>query len=294
MAHFAVPRAPVNAELAPDHRPETVIRADDPRLSSAHLFELLQHRQVAFAFATRYVKVKYKQTVIGLGWAVLQPLVTALTLWLLLGRVAHIPSEGSPYFAFVLAGMVPWTFFSTTVGVALDSIVRDQGLLRKVYFPREILPLSTVIASLVDLCAGLSLLLVVVAVQAARPSLAWLALPLPLLLLLVVVTAIALFVSAANVLFRDIRYAVPFLLQFGLVASPIAYSVQAIANRGGQIAYESINPMGAVIDAMRRILLHGALPDWTPFLLASVWSMVLLLAAYAFFRRLERRFADLV
>lgn len=274
-------------------KPELVVEGGPGRASIAALRELWQFRDVLTAFAVRHVKVKYKQAVVGIGWAVVQPVVAALLFALFLGHFAHIGSEGAPYILFALAGTVCWTSFSTAAASSVESLVADQMLLRKVYFPREVLPLASVLAALVDFAPALATVLVAAAIEGVYPSLSWLALPVPLLLLCLSALVFGLGLSGVNVYYRDVRYVLPFVLQLGLFVSPVVFSTLVVPPRW-RLLYESVNPMAGAIEAMRRIVVHGAWPQWEPTLLALAWLLVLLTVAYVLFKRLERGFSDRV
>ncbi len=261
------------------------------RVSVAALQELWQFREVLWAFVTRDVKVKYKQAVIGVGWAVLQPVLAAAVFAVFLGRYSTVASEGRPYLLFALAGMAAWTFFSSATGSGSTSVVTNQGLLRKVYFPRELLPLSSVMSSLIDLLFALVVLVVAAGLYGVAPTVAWLALPLPVAVLVVAAAALSVGLAAINVYYRDVRYALPFVLQLGLFASPVVYSLSVLPSTWRNL-YAVLNPVASAIDGLRRIALHGQWPNFAVSGAALVWSLALLLVAYTFFKRLERGFAD--
>lgn len=269
------------------------VRGGPGRLTKDSLVEDWRFREVLWAFVVRHVKVKYKQAAVGVGWAVVQPVLSALLFAIFLGRLARIPSEGVPYLLFALAGMIAWTYFASAAGSAMESLVADQALLRKVYFPREILPLAAVGAALVDQAVGLVTLLVAATLFGIWPSLAWLALPLPLLLLVITATALGLGLSAVNVYYRDVRYALPFVLQLGLFASPVVYPL-GLVPPAWRTVYAIANPVAAAIDGLRRIVLHQSAPDWGTTLGALAWSLLLLLGAAFLFKRLERSVSDRV
>jgi homopolymeric O-antigen transport system permease protein len=261
------------------------------RLSRESVRELWQFREVLWAFVLRQVKVRYKQAAVGIGWAVIQPVLAALVFALFLGRYSNVSSEGVPYLLFALAGMVGWSYFSSATASASESLVTNQALLRKIYFPREVLPLSASLAGVLDLVLGVVVLVVATFAYGISPELSWLAVPLPLVLLVVATSAFGTGLSAINVYYRDVRYALPFVLQLGLFVSPIAYPL-GVVPASWRTAYAILNPVAAAVDSLRRIVVHGRWPDF-PVLLASLaWSAFLLLVLYAFFKRLERGFSD--
>jgi lipopolysaccharide transport system permease protein len=261
------------------------------RASLSSLRELLIFRGVLGAFVLRQVKVKYKQAAIGIGWTVLQPLLAAAIFAVFLGRLAHIPSEGAPYFLFALCGMVAWSAFSAAASGGMESLVADQALVRKVYFPREVLPLAAVGAALVDLVPAAGVLLGAAVLLGYGPSLTWVAIPLAFLLLAVLALAIGLAFSAVNVYYRDARYALPFALQVGLFASPVVYPLSAVPDRWREL-YAVANPVAAAIDGIRRIVLHHDWPAPGTTAAALAWAVALAVVAYALFKRLERGFSD--
>jgi ABC-type polysaccharide/polyol phosphate export permease len=281
------------AAQQPLEQPVLEVVGGPGRLSRDALHELWQFREVFWAFVLRQVKVRYKQAAIGVGWAILQPVLAALVFTLFLGRYSRLSSEGVPYLLFALAGMVAWSYFSSATATASESLVTNQNLLRKIYFPREVLPFSATAAGILDLILGLLVLVVATFAYGIGPAPSWLALPLPLVLLVLACGAAAAALSAVNVYYRDVRYALPFVLQLGLFASPIAYSL-AIVPASWRTAYAILNPIAAAADSIRRIVVHGDWPDF-PILLGSLaWTAFACLCAYAFFKRLERGFSDRV
>lgn len=278
---------------SPESKPVIEIVGGRGRVSPETLRELWQFRDVLLAFAARQVKVRYKQAAIGVGWAVVQPIVAAGVFAIFLGRFSRVGSEGAPYLLFALAGMVGWTYFSNASGQALDSLVVNQGLLRKIYFPREVLPLAAALTGLVDLVPALATLIVAAAIYGVTPSLPWLATPLVVVLLLAAVAGFSLPLAAVNVYYRDVRYALPFVLQLGLFASPVVYSLGVVPERW-RTAYAIVNPVAAGIDALRKIFVHRSWPDFGITFGAVGWCLLVLAVGYVFFKRLERGMADRV
>lgn len=257
------------------------------------LRDLWSFREVVSAFTVRHVKVKYKQAAIGIGWSVIQPVASAALFAVFLGRLANVSSDGAPYFLFALAGMVAWTTFSSAASGSMESLVSDQMMLRKVYFPREVLPIAAVGAVLVDFVPALLTLGVGAVLYGVYPALSWLLVPLPVLLLALTALGLGLGLSALNVYYRDVRYVLPFALQLGLFASPVVYPL-SIVPEAWRTLYAIANPVAAAIDSLRRIVLHGELPD--PVILggAFAWALVLVCGGYILFKRLERGFSDRV
>lgn len=286
-------RHPPSAE-AEHAEPRTIVITGGPGGISADAFrEVWEYRETLRAFVVRQIKVRYKQALVGIGWAILQPVVAAGLFAIFLGRLAGVGSEGVPYLLFALAGMVVWTFFSGSVTSGSDSLVSQQTLLRKLYFPREILPLSSLGVGFLDLVAGLSVLVVAAALYGIVPALSWVALLVPFVPVTLFAAACALALSSVNVYYRDVRYTLPFLLQIGLFASPVVYSLSVVPE-SWRFLYASLNPVAGAIDGVRRIVLHGEWPDFAVLGAGAAWSLVLLVAAYALFKRLERGFADRV
>lgn len=274
-------------------RPVLEVSGGPGRVGLDSLRELWQFRDVLGAFALRHVKVRYKQAAVGIGWAVLQPVATALLFAVFLGRLAHVPSEGVSYVVFALAGMACWTYFASASTGAMESLVTEQTLLRKVYFPREVLPLAVVLAALVDLAPALATAGIAAAIAGISPSLAWLALPLPLSLLVLLALALGLGLSALNVYYRDVRYVLPFAIQLGLFASPVVFPLSVVPERWRTL-YSIADPVAPAIDGVRRIVIHQTWPDVPVTLAALAWTLVLVAAGYTLFKRLERGFSDRV
>jgi lipopolysaccharide transport system permease protein len=278
-----------------DGEPIRTIRIDagKRRLSRATLAELVEYREVLGAFTVRFVKVKYKQALIGVGWAVVQPVLAAALFALIFGRWADLPSDGSPFLLFALAGMTGWTYFSTATNVAAQSLVTDETLLRKVYFPREVIPLAAVGAGLVDFGPALIVLLGVAILYGSAPAVSWLLLPVAVLVLILIATAAGLFLSAINVYYRDVKHALPFLLQLGLFASAIIFPLSLIESPWDTV-YGIINPVVAGVEALRAIVIDGDWPDPVMTGGAIAWGSILLVGAYAVFKKLERQMGDRV
>jgi lipopolysaccharide transport system permease protein len=267
------------------------LRGGPGRIGRGTLRELWAFREVVWAFTVRFVKVKYKQAFVGIGWAVIQPLAATLILTVLLGRLADVPSDGMPYLLFALAGMTGWTFFSGAAGTAMDSLVDDRELLRKVYFPREALPIGAVAAGMVDLVPALTAFMIAAVLYGEPPGATWIALPLTLLPLVLGAIALGLSFAGLNVYYRDIRYAMPFVLQLGLFLSPVFYPSNLV-DEPWRSVYLIANPVAAGLEGMRAVVGRGEWPEWETLLPAVGWASLLVLIGYALFKRLERGFAD--
>ena len=268
--------------------------SDPPTLgwASLDLRELWAYRELLYFFVWRDLKVRYKQTALGAGWALLQPLLMMLVFTLVLGRVSGIAPEGVPYPLFALAGLVPWTLFSQSVVGASASLINSANLVQKVYFPRLLLPAASVGSYVLDFLIGLAALGVVVLLYGTLPSAtAVLALPMALLVL-AVSFAMGTWLAAINVRYRDVRYAVPFLVQVWLFASPVAYSIEAVPTKWQGVYL--LNPMAGALAGFRWSLLGGGPAPVVPVAVSIVVTTLLLLTGLVYFRRVERTFADVI
>jgi len=254
--------------------------------------ELLDYRELLYFFVWRDIKVRYKQTAIGAAWAVLQPFLTMLVFSLFFGRLARIPSQGLPYPIFYYSALLPWMYFAGALQNATSTIVENQRLITKVYFPRLVLPFSSVLSGLVDF--GISFLMFVAMMFYYRIRPDWALLMLPVFLLLSVLTAlgVGLWLSALNAIYRDVRYVVPFLVQFWMFASPVAYPSSLVPAKWGWLY--GLNPMAGVIEGFRWSLTgHGEPPGRLMLVSASV-VVVVLLSGVAYFQKMETKVADVV
>jgi lipopolysaccharide transport system permease protein len=260
--------------------------------ATLRLGELWSYRELLLFLCWRDVKVRYRQTLLGAAWAVLQPFALMLVFTIFLGRLAHVPSEGLPYPIFVYAALVPWTLFSQSVSGVSDSLVSSANLISKVYFPRLVIPLGVAASYVIDFVIGLGLLVGMMVYYGVYPGLGILALPALLLLTVASALAVGIWFSALNVQYRDVKYTVPFLLQVWLFASPIAYATSLVPGKW-QLVY-SLNPMVSVINGFRWALLGT---PWAPdrYLAISIGVIALLLVSgVVYFRRTERTFADVI
>lgn len=259
---------------------------------SLRLSDLWEYRELVYFLTWRDVKVRYKQTVLGAAWAILQPFLTMLVFSLFFGRLAHMPSEGVPYPLFTFAALVPWTFFANGLTQSSNSLVGSAALITKVYFPRLIVPVATVLSGVIDFVLAFVVLLLMLAYYgvALSPGVVWL----PLFLLLAVVSALGtgLWLSAMNVQFRDVRYTVPFLTQFWFFATPIAYPSSLLHQPWRSIF--GINPMVGVIEGFRWALFGTAAAPVSVIAVSSASATIVLITGALYFRRMERTFADIV
>ncbi len=267
------------------------IRATDTAWS-LHWDALWQHRELLYFLTWRDIMVRYKQTVLGVTWAILQPLAIALALAAFLGRIIHVPSNSLPYPVFAYAGMVLWQFFAQALTDSSNSIVSNERLISKVYFPRLFVPLSAVLASLLDFVISLLVLALFLGYFRIAPS--PIAVVFPLLMLPAVLSSLGagMWLSALNVRFRDVRYTVNFIVQFWFLATPIAYPTSAVPERW-RILYE-LNPMVGAVDGFRWALRGvGPFPARS-FLFSILTAMALLVTGLYYFRRTEDTFADFI
>jgi lipopolysaccharide transport system permease protein len=254
--------------------------------------ELWRYRDLAAQIALRDITVRYRQTLLGAAWAVLQPIGFMVVFSLFFGSLAGVSSNGLPYPLFSLAGLVPWTFFANALLLGSESLVGNSALVSKIYFPRIFMPAGILVAGFVDLAISLVILLAVVLIWGLTPSLAILSLP----LLIVIAAAAALgtstALSALNVRYRDVRYVVPFAIQIWLFASPVAYPSSLIDEPWRTIS--AINPMVGVVEGFRWATLGSGQAPWGLIGVSAISACVLLLAGLAYFDRVERGFADYV
>jgi len=260
---------------------------------SLKLRELWVYRELLYFLVWRDVKVRYKQTVLGASWAIIQPFMTMVVFSLFFGRLAQIPSDGVPYPIFSYAALVPWTFFANGVSQSANSLVSSAHILKKVYFPRLSIPLATVLAGGVDFVLAFVVLLGMMLFYGIMPTVnvIWL----PLLVLLAFVTALGagLWLAAMNVRFRDVRYIVPFLIQFWMFATPIAYPSTLIENPTLRALY-GLNPMTGVVEGFRWALLNTDTAPGPTIFISALASVLLLISGAFYFRRMEKSFADVV
>jgi len=256
------------------------------------LRELAGAHELLYFLVLRNLKLRYKQTALGAAWAVLQPLLAMAVFTLVFGRLARLDSEGLPYPVFALAALVPWTYFATALTQASNSLVDQQQLLTKIYFPRLLLPLAAVIAGLVDLAIAFGLLILALLAYGIVPSVRLLAAPAFALLAAASALAPGIWLAALNVSYRDVRYVIPFLVQIWLFVTPVVYSSRLIPERWRPLY--GLNPMAGVVDGFRWMVSPVA-PAPGPGLAVSIAAVaVLLTAGLYFFRRVERSFADVV
>lgn len=256
------------------------------------LREFLRYRELFYFLAWRNVKVRYKQTVLGVGWALLQPLFSMIVFTILFGKFAKLPSEGVPYPIFYFSALLPWTYFSGTLTLSGNSLVQDPNLITKVYFPRAILPASAAISGLVDF--GISFLLLFVMLAYYQIPLTWLSLLWPVLVVLLVMFSlgVSLFLAALNVKYRDVKYIVPFIIQLGLFVTPVIYPISMIPERYRLLA--ALNPLSGIIETFRASLIPHREIEWSLLCVSAVLTVLVFVGGTLYFRNTERTFADVV
>jgi lipopolysaccharide transport system permease protein len=278
----------------PERKPSLrkLVIEGESRLLDIDYSELWEYRELLSAFVVRELKVRYKQTFIGVAWVLIQPLVTMLIFTVIFGRLAKMPSDDVWYPAFAFTALLPWTYFSQAVTRSGGALVGNANLVSKVYFPRILLPLSMIVAPLVDL--ALSLILLFGLLMFAGIPLTWKVATLPLFTLIAMLTAmgVSLFISAANVRYRDVGHAVPFLMQIWMFMSPIVYPVSLVPEQWRWLY--GLNPMAGVIEGFRWALLGQTVPDVAVMTVSTLVFFIFLIAGVMYFRHMDRQFADVI
>lgn len=282
---------------APD---AAVLVTDSPTLRIAppnswwdlNLGELWQSRELVYFFVWRDIKIRYKQTAIGAAWAVLQPFLAMLVFTLFFGKLAHIPSGGIPYPVFYYSALLPWLYFAASLQAATNTIVENQRVITKVYFSRLALPVSSVLSGLVDFGVGFVLFLFMMVYYGIRPGIPLLMFPFFLLLAVLTALGVGLWFSAMNAIYRDVRYVVPFLVQFWLFASPVAYSSSLVPEKWRWLY--GLNPMAGVIEGFRWSLSGQGTPPGRMVLVSTAIVLLLVATGLIYFQKMETTVADVV
>jgi len=277
---------------------QSIVQTSVVRIEPSHgsfslrLREVSEYRELLYFLVWRDIKVRYKQTVIGVGWAVLQPLITMVVFTAIFGRFAQIPSDGLPYPIFSFSALIPWTFFATALNRSIASVVAESHLISKVYFPRLILPLAGTLAGIVDFSVSLIVLLGMMVWYGI--DITWWLLIMPAFLLFASLTALAagLWLSALNVRYHDVGHAIPFLVQIWMFCSPVVYPVSLVPEKY-RLLY-SLNPMVGVIEGFRWFLLGTESPDFSVMAVSAVVVLIIFTGGLIFFKNMERTFADVV
>ncbi len=281
---------PKKLEDLPDLH-ETIIRP--PRgWVSLELRDLWEYRELMFFFIWRDIKVRYKQTALGATWAIIQPFFTMVVFSIFFGWLARIPSDGVPYPVFAYTALVPWTYFANALAQASNSLVEHERMITKVYFPRLLIPMAPVLAGLVDFVIAFGILIAIMLWYGLAPASAIWTVPLFVLMAATTALSVSLWLAALNVQYRDVRYVVPFLIQFWLFATPIAYPSSLIPEQWRPLY--GLNPMAGVVEGFRWALLGQAEAPNALLLVSVLTVVVVLIGGMYYFRRMEETFADVV
>jgi lipopolysaccharide transport system permease protein len=256
-----------------------------------NLREIWNYRELLFFLVWRDIKVRYKQTALGAAWAVIQPVMTMVVFSVFFGRLAKVPSDGIPYPVFAYAALLPWQLFAFALTESSNSLVGNQNLITKVYFPRLVIPLASVLAGVVDFFIAFAVLLVLMLWYGIRPTSSVVWLPLFMLLALATALSVGLWFSALNVKYRDVRYTIPFLTQIWMFATPVAYPSSMIPQPWR--AWSGLNPMAGVVEGFRWALLGNNSNPGLMLWISVAAVLVLLIGGLLYFRRMESTFADL-
>jgi lipopolysaccharide transport system permease protein len=273
--------------------PEHSVLIEPGRLKfGANLRELWQYRELLYFLVWRDIKVRYKQTAFGAGWAIGQPLLLMVVFAIFLGQLIHVPSDGVPYPIFAFTALIPWTLFAQALSGAPNSLVSSANLLSKVYFPRLLLPTAVAASFLIDFALAMVVLAGMMVVYGIHPGAAIIWLPALTILAFASALGVGILFAAINVRYRDVRYAVPFLVQLWLFASPVGYP-SSIVPSSWRFLY-SLNPMVGVVEGFRWSLLGSTAPPLLALALSSVGTVIVLVVSVLYFQSVERRFADVI
>ena len=277
--------------MSNSHNHEMVIMAG--QTDRHYWFDLWRYRELFYFLAWRDISVRYKQTVIGIGWSVIRPVLIMVVFTIVFGKLAKLPSDGVPYPILVFTAMLPWQFFSNAFTDAGNSLIGNTNMISKVYFPRLIIPTSAIIVSLVDFAISFLILIGLMFWYEFYPDWRMLTLPLFITYAFITVLGASVWIAALNVKYRDFRYIIPFIVQFGLYISPVGFSSNVVPEQW-RLLY-SINPMVGVIDGFRWAILGGTSQFyWPGFLLSLFLVLVILVTGIVYFRKTEKTFADVI
>ncbi len=272
-------------------RPITVVDSE-ARFAPSAILQLFQYRELLFALTQREIKARYRQTLLGFGWAILQPLAFMVVFTLVFSRVARLPSEGIPYPIFAYSALVPWTFLANALSTTTIGLVSQRSVVTKTYFPREVIVLSQVGARFIDFLAASTILAGMMVWYSIAPTVWLLLVPLLLAILLALIVGISLITSALHVSYRDLAPVVTLGLQVWLFATPIGYSLQQISEEIRP--FYVLNPTVGLIDSFRTVIARGQPPSWDLLAISATISLIVLLVGYLYFKRAERTFADVI
>ncbi len=253
---------------------------------------LWQYHELLYFFIWRDIKVRYKQTIVGMSWAIIQPLLAMIVFSIFFGKLAKMPSDNIPYPVFCYTALVPWIFFANALSQCSESLVRSSDLIKKIYFPKLAIPLSSVLSGAVDFALSLVVLFIMMPFFGVSPTAEIIWLPLFILLAITTSIGVGLWLATLNVIFRDVRYAVPFLIQLWLYASPVVYPSSLLPEPWRSIY--GINPMAGVVEGFRWSLLGTGNPPGTMLAVSACISLILLFTGILFFSRVEKKMADII
>ena len=279
-------------QVSTNRPPETVLIRPSTGLAALNLGDLWTYRELILFMIWRDLKVRYKQTLLGAAWAVIQPVLTMLVFNFVFGTVAKVPTDGVPYPIFSYTALLPWGLFTTALNTASRSLTANQNMITKIYFPRLVLPMASVLGGVVDFGIAFLILIVMLVYYHVMPTSAVWTLPLFLLLALITALGTALWLSAINVQYRDVNYVLPFLTQFWLFLTPVAYSAKVISEKW-QLVY-SLNPMAGVVNGFRWALLGTDTGPGLTMGISTAIALVVLVSGLFYFRSMERTFADTI
>lgn len=255
--------------------------------------ELIHYRELLWSWVVRNIKVRYKQSLLGAAWAILQPLSTTVLFALIFSYFLRVDTGGTPYPIFYYSALLPWTFFASSISFGVQSLVGSLNLVTKIYFPKEILPVSVVMASFVDFLVAATIYVAMMIFYRVPVGVSLVLLPVLILIQMLLTIGVVLLASALNVFYRDIRFVVPLGIQLWMYLTPIIYPVERVPERF-RILYMTVNPMAGLIDSYRRVVVTAEWPQYPYLLSATAISIVVFLVAYWYFKKVEPVFADII
>ena len=282
--------------LQAGHPKKITVVDSDARFAPSALLQLWEYRELIFALTQREIKARYRQSLLGIGWAIIQPLAFMVVFSLVFGRFARLPSDGLPYPIFSYTALVPWTFLANALTTATIGLVSQRSVVTKTYFPREVIVISQVGARFVDFVAAALVLAGMLVWYGIAPTWWLLLVPVLVIIEVVLILGLSLITSALHVSFRDIAPVVTLGLQVWLYLTPVSYALSLVRDAIPDYLWPvyMLNPMVGIIDAFRSVVAHGRAPDWGTLAVSTLTSLVLLVAAYLYFKRAERVFADII
>lgn len=259
---------------------------------TANLLELYEARELLITWTRRDFKVRYSQSILGAAWAILQPFSLMIIFSIVFSIFIKVPTNGIPYPIFAYTALLPWTFFTNSLNFSIPSLVANMNLVSKIYFPREILPLSSILVCFVDFIIATSIFVLMIIFYQISLGPTTLLVPFVLIIQMILTFGISLLASAINVFYRDVRFVIPLVLQIWMYISPIIYPVELVPEKIRPFYF--INPMAVLIDTYRRIILFDQMPDWPYLGLATLLSVTIMIVAYRYFKHAEQQFADVI